>query len=101
MAIDGKCSSVNEVKDMIADLRKENGITLRTNFDPLKLIWKDRPAIPENPVEIYPMEYAGESTHDKIARIRQALREKHADGMLMAALDDIAWTLNLRGTDVH
>ena len=101
VAIDGKCSSVNEVKDMIADLRKENGITLRTNFDPLKLIWKDRPAIPENPVEIYPMEYAGESTHDKIARIRQALREKHADGMLMAALDDIAWTLNLRGTDVH
>ena len=57
--------------------------------------------IPENPVEIFPMEYAGESCHDKIARIRQALREKHADGMLMAALDDIAWTLNLRGSDVH
>jgi Xaa-Pro aminopeptidase len=57
--------------------------------------------IPENPVEVYPLEYAGESAHDKIARIRQALRERHADGMLMAALDDIAWTLNLRGTDVH
>ena len=101
VAIDGKCSSVNEVKDLIAELRHENGLTLRTNFDPLKLIWKDRPAIPENPVEIYPMEHAGETTHDKISRIRQALREKHADGMLMAALDDIAWTLNLRGTDVH
>ena len=50
---------------------------------------------------IYPLEYAGESTHDKMARIRQALREKHADGMLMSALDDIAWTLNLRGSDVH
>ena len=101
VAIDGKCSSVNEVKDLIADLRKENGITLRTNFDPLKLIWRNRPVIPENPVEIYPLQYAGERTHDKIARIRQALRKQHADGMLMAALDDIAWTLNLRGTDVH
>ena len=101
VAIDGRCSSVNEVKDLIADLRKQNGLTLRTNFDPLKLIWKDRPVIPVTPVEIYPMEYAGESCGDKIGRIRQALREKHADGMLMAALDDIAWTLNLRGSDVH
>ena len=101
VAIDGRCSSVSEVRDLIADLRQENGITLRTNFDPLKLIWKDRPAIPENPVEIYPLKYAGESTRDKITRIREALREQHADGMLMAALDDIAWTLNLRGTDVH
>ena len=101
VAIDGRCSSVNDVKELIADLRKQNGLTLRTNFDPLKLIWKDRPLIPENPVEIYPMEYAGESSRDKIGRIRQALREKHADGMLMAALDDIAWTLNLRGSDVH
>ena len=101
VAIDGRCSSVSEVRDLIADLRQENGITLRTNFDPLKLIWKDRPAIPENPVVIYPLKYAGESTRDKITRIREALRERHADGMLMAALDDIAWTLNLRGTDVH
>ena len=101
VGIDGWCSSANSVKELIADLRKEGGLTLRTNMDPLKTIWRDRPAIPENPVEIFPMEYAGESTHDKIARIRQALRERHADGMLMSALDDIAWTLNLRGTDVH
>jgi Xaa-Pro aminopeptidase len=47
------------------------------------------------------LEYAGEPTREKLARIRKALREKHADGMLMAALDDIAWTLNLRGSDVH
>ena len=101
VAIDGTCSSASEVKELIADLRKQGGITLRTNLDPLKLIWPDRPAIPDNPVEIYPLDYAGEATHDKIARIRQALRERHADGMLMAALDDIAWTLNLRGSDVH
>ena len=101
VGIDGWCSSANSVKELIADLRKENGITLRTNFDPLGQIWTGRPAIPENPVEIYPLKYAGEATHDKIARIRQALRQQHADGMLMSALDDIAWTLNLRGTDVH
>ena len=101
VAIDGTCSSASEVKELIADLRKQGGITLRTNLDPLSLIWKDRPAIPDNPVEIYPLNYAGETAHEKIARIRQALRERHADGMLMAALDDIAWTLNLRGSDVH
>ena len=101
VAVDGMVNATNAVRDLISDLRKQGGITLRTNFDPLKLIWKDRPAIPEYPVEIYPLEYAGEATHDKIGRIRRALREQHADGMLMAALDDIAWTLNLRGTDVH
>jgi Xaa-Pro aminopeptidase len=101
VGVDGMVNSTNSVKELIADLRKQGGITLRTNYDPLAQIWHDRPAIPQSPVEIYPMQYAGESCHDKIARIRQALREKHADGMLMAALDDIAWTLNLRGTDVH
>ncbi|WP_028902394.1 aminopeptidase P family protein [Prevotella sp. P6B4] len=101
VALDGMVNSANAVKELIADLRQQGGITLRTNLDPLAKIWTDRPAIPENAVEIFPMRYAGESCHDKIARIRMALREKHADGMLMSALDDIAWTLNLRGTDVH
>ena len=101
VGIDGWCSSANAVKELIADLRKQGGITLRTNLDPLAQIWRDRPPIPENPVEIYPLEYAGEAAHNKIARIREALRKQHADGMLMSALDDIAWTLNLRGTDVH
>ena len=101
VGIDGWCSSANAVKELIADLRKQGGITLRTNLDPLAQIWRDRPPIPENPVEIYSLEYAGEAAHDKIARIREALRKQHADGMLMSALDDIAWTLNLRGTDVH
>jgi len=101
VAVDGMVNSTNFVKELIADLRKQGGITLRTNFDPLSRIWRDRPAVPENPVEIYPLQYAGETAHEKIARIRKALREKHADGMLMAVLDDIAWTLNLRGSDVH
>ena len=101
VAIDGSCTSANGVKELIAELRREGGFTLRTNLDPLREIWTDRPAIPMNPVEVFPMKYAGETAHEKLARIRQALRQRHADGMLMAALDDIAWTLNLRGTDVH
>ena len=101
VGVDGMVNSANSVKDLIADLRQQGGITLRTNLDPLAQIWQNRPPIPENKVEIYPMKFAGESCRDKITRIRKALREKHADGMLMSALDDIAWTLNLRGTDVH
>ncbi len=101
VGVDGMVNSANSVKELIVDLRKQGGITVRTNLDPLSQIWRDRPAVPESKVEIYPMEYAGESAHDKIARIRKGLRELHADGMLMSSLDDIAWTLNLRGSDVH
>ena len=101
VGIDGMVNSANSIKELISDLRTQGGITLRTNFDPLERIWQDRPAIPENPVVIHPLEYAGEPIREKLVRIRKALREKHADGMLMAALDDIAWTLNLRGSDVH
>ena len=101
VGIDGMVNSANTVKALISDLRQQGGITVRTNLDPLAQIWQQRPPIPKNAVELYPLEYAGENTHDKLRRIRKALRERHADGMLMSALDDIAWTLNLRGTDVH
>ena len=101
VGIDGMVNSTNSVRELIAELRKQGGITLRTNLDPLAQIWQNRPPIPVNPVEEFPLIYAGEAANVKIARIRQALRKLHADGMLMAALDDIAWTLNLRGTDVH
>ena len=74
---------------------------LQTNFDVLARIWKNRPFIPLNPIEIQPLALTGEDAQSKLARIRKALREQHADGMLMAQLDDIAWTLNLRGSDVH
>lgn len=101
VGIDGMVASVNEVEALIADLRNQGGITLQTNFDVLARIWKDRPAIPTNAIEIHPVELAGEEASAKLQRIRKALRTQHADGMLMAALDDIAWTLNLRGADVH
>lgn len=101
MGLDGMVNSYNDTMALISDLRKAGGITVRTNFDPLEQIWMNRPAIPENPVEIQSLNFAGETVDDKIQRIRKALREHHADGILVSALDDIAWTLNLRGTDVH
>lgn len=101
VGLDGWVNSYSSTSGLIADLRKAGGITVRTNFDPLEEIWKDRPSIPLKPVEIQPMEFAGEDVSSKIKRIRLALRAQHADGMLVSALDDIAWTLNLRGTDVH
>ena len=101
VGLDGWVNSYTSTSGLIADLRKAGGITVRTNFDPLEEIWKDRPSIPLKPVEIQPMEFAGEDVSSKIKRIRLALRAQHADGMLVSALDDIAWTLNLRGTDVH
>lgn len=101
VGLDGWVNSYFSTSGLIADLRKAGGITVRTNFDPLEEIWKDRPSIPLKPVEIQPMEFAGEDVPSKIKRIRLALRAQHADGMLVSALDDIAWTLNLRGTDVH
>ena len=101
VGLDGMVNSYNYVKDLSYSLRKLGGITLRTNLDPLEQIWENRPSLPANPVEIQSLEYAGETLVAKVARIRKSLRELHADGMLVSALDDIAWALNLRGTDVH
>ena len=101
VGLDGMVNSYNYVKDLSYSLRKLGGITLRTNLDPLEQIWENRPSLPANPVEIQPLEYAGETLASIVFRIRKSLRELHADGMLVSALDDIAWTLNLRGTDVH
>ena len=101
VGIDGMTSTLASVEQLRHELRQAGGLTLRTNFDPLQRIWRDRPAVPMEPVVVQPLELAGEDVPSKLARIRRALRDEHADGMLMAALDDIAWTLNLRGSDVH
>ena len=101
VALDGMTSSHAYVKALKDDLRKHGGLTLRTTFDPLQRLWTDRPPIPMAPIVPQPLEYAGEDVTSKLTRIRQALRQVHADGMIMASLDDIAWTLNLRGADVH
>lgn len=101
IGVDGMCMTYAECSDLKTDLKHNGGITVRTNLDILDRIWTDRPSVPLNPVSIQPIEYAGESCHDKLGRIRSSLLRRGACGMLMTQLDDIAWTLNLRGTDVH
>lgn len=101
VALDGMVNTLNEVNALKEELRKLGGLTLRTNLDPLKTIWTNRPEIPTNKVELQPLELAGEETKHKIERIRMALRAVHADGTLVSTLDDVAWTLNLRGSDVE
>lgn len=101
VGVDGMVNTAADVEALISDLRQLGGITVRTNFDPLAVIWTNQPPIPVTPIEVHSLEYAGESTTSKLSRIRIALRSLHADGMLVSALDDIAWTLNLRGSDVH
>lgn len=101
IGVDGMCMTYAECSDLKTDLKHNGGITVRTNLDILDRIWTDRPSVPLNPVSIQQIEYAGESCHDKLGRIRSSLLRRGAGGMLMTQLDDIAWTLNLRGTDVH
>ena len=101
VGIDGMTCAYSMVEGLIGELRKAGGLTLRTNLDILAQVWTDRPPVPLNEVVVQPLNLAGEPAHEKISRIRQALRGQHADGMLVTALDDIAWTLNLRGSDVH
>ena len=101
VGVDGMVNSAASVEHLIHELRAEGGITVRTNYDPLAVIWADRPPVPQDKVSVHPLEYAGEACRDKLRRIRERLKELHACGMLVSALDDIAWSLNLRGTDVH
>ncbi len=101
IGVDGMCMTYADVSDLKTELKHNGGITVRTNLDILDRVWTDRPSVPLNPVRIQPLEYAGESCRDKLGRIRSSLLRRGAGGLLMTQLDDIAWTLNLRGTDVH
>lgn len=101
VGIDGTTATASMVEALKAELRKAGGVTLRTNLDILDRIWKDRPTLPLAPIVIHPIEYTGRDAKEKLAMVRQGLRKVHAEGMLVSQLDDIAWTLNLRGSDVH
>ena len=74
VGIDGMTCPAADVDALRAGLRANGGLTLRTNFDPLALIWKDRPEAPLAPVELHPVEYAGEDCPSKLARVRAAMR---------------------------
>ena len=101
VGLDGNVNSFAEVAAMEQELATKGNITMRTDADPMAELWTDRPVIPDNEVQLHPLEYSGELTSSKISRVRKYLSECGADGLLVTALDEIAWVLNLRGSDVH
>jgi Xaa-Pro aminopeptidase len=100
VGIDGKVFSTTQAIALQEDLAK-NDITVKSIADPMNEIWTDRPPMPEAPAFIHEMKYAGKSCPDKLAAIRREMKKSEADVLLVSALDEIAWTLNIRGNDVH
>ncbi len=100
IGIDGWCSSADEVNTTEQGL-EQNGLHLKLAANPADTLWDGRPALPDHPVRIQPLAYTGRSVTEKLSLIRQAMATNKADGLILAALDEIAWTLNLRGSDVH
>ncbi len=101
VGLDGNVNSFTEVAAMEQELATKGNITVRTDADPMAELWTDRPVIPDSMVILHPLEYSGESTSSKISRVRKHLLDCGADALLVTALDEIAWVLNLRGSDVH
>lgn len=103
VAVDGWTNTVTAVEQLTQEL-KAVGINIVTAIPSLDDIWTDRPPLPLTPVVIHGLEYSGERASSKIARIRrQMLDDGNADdcSLLISMLDEVAWTLNLRGSDIE
>ena len=100
LGFDGWCYTIDEYYDL-KEMLEANGISVEAQTDPYDEIWNDRPPIPNNPIEIHPLEFAGETATSKIERIREQLKLFGAGAIVISMLDEVAWTLNLRGTDVQ
>jgi Xaa-Pro aminopeptidase len=91
--------SVNGYRALKAEL-EEGGLEL-VSIDLISPLWtENRPAIPTSLLYEYSEQYAGESVESKLQRVRQALQEKHCQALVVSALDEIGWLLNIRGKDV-
>ena len=99
LGFDGRVVAMGLGKDLETRLAAKNA-TINYSEDLVDKIWTDRPALSEKPAFALGEEYTGESTASKLARIREAMAAAGADTHVVAALDDICWTVNLRGDDV-
>lgn len=97
---DGNVNTVTAVERLQTELTA-NGMHLCTSYDPMETLWTDRPAVPAYPVVQQPLLLAGVSCRDKLEHIRRICRKAQVGAFVLSALDEIAWTLNLRGSDVH
>ena len=99
VGLDGQVFSAAEV-ERLEKAFKDRSISIESQHDLVGKLWHDRPAVPMNPIYILEDKFSGESRVAKISRIRDKIREEGAGAHLLASLDDIAWTLNIRGGDV-
>ena len=99
VSVDGAVLALASARTLESKL-KERGAVLRTDIDVLSLVWADRPALPKQPVYEHLPPQATVSRVDKLAKLRETLKQRNADAHFIATLDDIAWLFNLRGSDV-
>ena len=100
VGIDGMVFSINATQQLSKQLATK-GISLRVDFNPAEAIWNDRPALPLEKIFIHEEKYAGESCKSKIAKILADAAEQDANAAFISDLAEIAWTLNIRSTDVE
>ena len=99
IGFDGSVFSVNMLKNMEKAF-KTKGITLKMEHDLINELWEDRPAIPNGSIFVHDIKYAGKSRVEKLESVRKEMKSNGANYYLLTSLDDIAWLLNIRGTDV-
>lgn len=99
VGVDGRLFSLIEA-NRIEMFCAQNGFMFAPDFRAAEAIWTDRPTRPMNPAFVHDEALAGEDVDSKVSRVVDALDAADADGLLITALDEIAWLLNLRGSDV-
>jgi Xaa-Pro aminopeptidase len=100
LGFDGRVVAMGQGQALKAALAAKNA-RIDYSEDLIDRIWEDRPALSTKPAFALGVEYTGESTADKLSRIREAMKKEGADVHILAALDDICWTTNLRGNDIE
>jgi Xaa-Pro aminopeptidase len=100
VGVDGRMFSVDRFEALRSELAAA-GIELRCCDKVIDEAWTDRPSLPLVAPFIHELKYAGETAESKITKVREAFRRNNAEAILISALDEIAWTLNLRGSDVE
>lgn len=99
LGFDGRVVSLSQARLLKRKLTPK-GIQLEASHDLAELVWSDRPALPSSTIFDFGLQYAGASREDKMARVREWLPQNELDAVVLTALDDIAWTLNIRASDV-
>lgn len=103
VGLDAWTNTATSVKEMnkVIDEQFCQALDLVTDLSPADELWTQRPPLPTSPIVLQPLELAGRTTADKLSDIRRELMQTGADSLLVTQLDEIAWVLNLRGSDVH